>query len=439
MVLITSLIILGVIALIFVVLASLYTIVPADYAHVVVQKGRTRIFSPTTGGKAAYYRIPSWFFLFGLGMQIHRIPLKQLSLNVPKFLTFDKDRARFTCDIVAYVTVNDPLVAARRFSGNVDYLKEEVSKQVQAITRDATTKSAIREIINDRESLIAQINAPLQKVLATWGLELQDIELIDFQDPVGEDASHVIADISSIIEEQINSEARQKNAEQKKTARMKEAESEEIAKQREITRDELVAMREQDKIKKVAEQQKIAKEAELEVTKVQQVKTAEIQKAKMIVEANQAKEVEGINKEQKLLAGQGDRLAAEERAKGDAAPIREKGYAEAEAKEKLQAALNKFQDAAIRALVAEKIVAMQQAVGIETAKALSQADVRVFAGGEGDTKNSFDIGKITAAMMTSNQGMADSVLNRLARPSDLGIGSIAIGTDKPIETVKSKK
>jgi flotillin len=434
---------------IFLIIASMYRIVPADESHVVIQGKRIRTFSPyitsdNPKGKSAYFHIPSWFFPFGLGMKIHRIPLKQISINVPDFLAFDKDRARFSCNIVTYVVVENPIVSARRFSGDIEYLKEEVSKQVQAITRDATTKKAIREIINDRQAIIEQIDKPLKAVLSTWGLNLTDIELIDFQDPqpTKDDKngkpSHVISDISSIIEEQINSEARQKNAEQIKIARIKEAEADELSKTREIERDEIVAKREQSKVMIVAEQEKLAREKMLEVTKVQQVKTAEIERDRALVEANQNKLTEEIKKEQKRLEGEGDRLKAEEVAKGNASPIRENGIAEAQAKELLQSALNKFEDNAIRSLVAEKIVEMQKEVGIATAKALEQADVRVFAGE--DSKGAFDLGKMISALRTSNESSAQAVLNYLARPNDLGLSMLNIDKfGKTEETQEIKK
>jgi flotillin len=442
---------------IFLIIASMYRIVPADESHVVIQGRRIRIFSPhktaeNPQGKSAYFHIPSWFFPFGLGMKIHKIPLRLISINVPDFLAFDKDRARFSCNIVTYVVVEEPIVSARRFSGDIDYLKEEVSKQVQAITRDATTKKAIREIINDRQGIIKEIDKPLKEVLSAWGLNLTDIELIDFQDPQPSKddkngkPSHVISDISSIIEEQINSEARQKNAEQIKIARIKEAEADELSKTREIERDEIVAKREQSKVMIVAEQEKLAREKMLEVTKVQQVKTAEIERDRALVEANQNKLTEEIKKEQKRLEGEGDRLKAEEVAKGNASPIRENGIAEAQAKELLQSALNKFEDNAIRSLVAEKIVEMQKEVGIATAKALEQADVRVFAGE--DSKGAFDLGKMISALRTSNESSAQAVLNYLARPNDLGLSMLNIdkfgktGENQEIkkdEPVKAKK
>jgi flotillin len=432
----------------FLIIAGLYRIVPADESHVVIQGKKVRVFSPyvtpyNPKGKSAYFHIPSWFFPFGLGMKVHRIPLRQLSISVPNFLAFDKDRARFVCNIVAYVVVNDPVISARRFSGDIQYLKDEVSKQVQAITRDATTKKPIREIINDRQSILEQIDKPLKSVLSTWGLDLTDMELIEFKDPVkGEDGgkpSHVISDISSIIEEQINSEARQKNAEQIKIARIKEAEADELGKKREIERDEIVSKREQEKKKLVAEQEKLAREKELEVTKVQEVKTAEINKAKAIVKAEEEKATEEIMREQKKLEGEGDRLRAEEIAKGEASPIREKGKAEAEAKELLQSALNKFGDNAIRSLVAEKIVDMQKEVGIATAQALEKADVKVFAGE--DSKSAFDLGKMISALQTSNESSAQAVLNYLARPHDLGLSGLSLGKEdgKDTKDIKDTK
>lgn len=453
-------IIIGAIVLLFIVLASLYKIVPADMADVVIRggatqdeqgkvKGNMRVYSGDANysgdGKSAYFRIPSWFFLFNLGMTVHRIPLKIIPISVSNFLAFDKDRARFECNIIAYVTVNKPIRAAQRFSGSPEQLIAQVSKVVQATTRDATTKKAIREIINDRDGIIATIKEPLTNALGEWGLNLNDIELVEFKDPEqgekeGDKPSHVISDISSIIEEQINSEARQKNAEQKKVARLKEAVAEEEAKKRELTRDEEIGKRDAKRLELISAAQALAKVKELEIVKVQQVKTQEIEKERQLVEAEQRKQVEMINKEQKKLVGEGTRAQQEEEAKGLAAPIREKGFAEAEAKEKLQAALNKFGDEAIRALVAEKIVAMQEAVGLAGAEALKSADLKVFSGGDG-AKQGFELGQMIEGIVTSNQGSADAVLNRLSKPHDLGIslGAATAVVDAVKKVKKDKK
>jgi flotillin len=420
------------ILMLFAVLASMYTIVPADYVDVVIQKGKMRVLSPHTEynseGKAAYFKIPSWFFLLGLGMTVHRVPLRMITVDVANFMSFDIDRARFLCNIITYVAVTEPVKAAQRFGGNVGELERQVAMIVTATTRDACTKKTIREIINNREDIIETVTPSLRNAIQHWGIDLKDIELVDFKDPTKieygtEEPPHVIKDISSIIEEQINSEARQKNAEQRKIARLKEAEADEEATKREIRRDEEVAKREQEKDKAVAEFQKVALAEQLEVTRVDEVKMAEIMKQKAIVVANQNREVEEINKEQKRLDGEGDRIYLTEKAKGEAAPIRERGLADAEAKMKLQDALNRFGPEAIRALVAEELVQMQKEIGIETARALSSADLKVFAGGN-SARAGFDLGQMIESMSVASDSSALSVLNRLARPNDLGFKDI---------------
>jgi len=424
---------------------SWYTIVPANEAHVVVQKGKTRVFSGdkkysgegqySSEGKAAYFKIPQ--FIPNAGMKVHDMSLEIQPINVPNFKAFDIDRARFLCDIMAYVAIIDPVEAAKRFGGNMKSLAEQVSKVVQATTRDSTTKKTIREIINDREGIIKEIKEPLIKAISNWGLSLKDIELVEFKD-TGE--SQVISDISSIIEEQINSEARQKNAEQIKIARLKEAEAEETARKREIAKDEEVSKREQLKAKLVAEKEKEAKDKQLDVEKIQKVKTQEIEKARAEVQAAQEKEVariraeqdkqvESIQKERKRLEGEGDKIRDIERAMGLAAPIREKGTAEAEiiqkkleaeakGKDDLQKALKQFDDNAIRALIAELMVHKDENVGIALAKALENADLKVFAGN--GAKDGFDMGKLIESIGISSPDTARSLIHRLGKPNDLG-------------------
>ena len=422
-------------------LANLYTIVPADFADVVIQGGKMSVYSShkdyNTEGKSAYFHIPRWFFMFNMGMVVHRMPLKIISIEVPNFLAFDKDRARFICEIICYVHVTEPLVAAKRFSGDVEEMQSQVSLIVQAITRDVTTKKPIREIINNRDDIIRTVSPTLAATIKDWGISLNTIELIDFKDPdPAKDGieSHVIEDISQIIEKSITSEMRQKNAEQDKAARFKEAEAEQDARTRELVKEEAIKKREQDVLMNVAVQQKAAKEKELEVARTVAVTNAEIEKSRQLILAAQQKEVEAINKEQKKLIGEGDRAQQEEQAKGAAAMTREQGYAEADAKEKLQAALNKFGDEAIRALVAEKMVEAWKDVGVAGAKALETADVRVMSGGNVDA---FNTGAMIESTRTASQDTAKAQLNQAARKLDLGFTQL-FGTEEPGKERKKK-
>jgi len=454
-------VILGIISFIA-ILFSIYKIVPANFADVVVQSKKTRVFSSdkkhsgegeySSGSRSAYFKIPS--FIPGFGMHVHPMPLEILPINVPDFKAFDIDRARFLCDIMAYVAITDPVTAAKRFNGDMKELSEQVSKVVQATTRDSTTKKTVREIINDREGIIAEIKKPLQDAISNWGLALKDIELVEFKDA---DGTHVIADISSIIEEQINSEARQKNAEQRKMARLKEAIADESARKREIERDEEVSKREQMRDKLVAEKEKEAVNQKLEVVKVEKVKNQEIEKEKAAVlaeqekvvariDAEKRKDVEQINKEQKRLEGEGDKIRELERAKGKAAPIIEVGSAEAEiilkklqseakGKDDLQKALNRFDDNAIRALVAELIVNKDLEVGKALAKALEYADMKVFAGN--GAKDGFDLGKLIESINVSSPDTSRAIVHKMGKPNDLGfVEGFAVGKELPKKTRK---
>ena len=143
-----------------------------------------------------------------------------------------------------------------------------------------------------------------------------------------------------------------------------------------------------------------------------------------------------IVKERKKLEGEGDRDKAVEVAKGEAAPIREKGFAEAQAKDKLQAALNKFKPDAITAMVAEQIVAKDEKIGVETAKALQEADLKVFSGGKSGEQG-FDLAQMITSTSVGNQGTADALLNKMARPNDLGLSTLGLKSVK--ENLDKKK
>ena len=440
-------------------------VVPPNEIHIVVRKSRTDIYcanpeyflkpkrDPETGlivphntddieavqVKSVYYYFPS--FLPFIGMYVRRLPLEMLEIKVPNFVAFDMKRARFECDIVAFCAIIDGKTAAMRIPGTGDM--EELEKQVQqvlwATMRDSTTKMIVRDIINNRKEIINMIKDPLKEALDEWGLGLKDIEIIEFKDaPQGK----VISNISSIREQEIETEARQKNADQKKQARLAEAQAEEIAKIREVERDEAIQKRDQDRIQKVAVQQRLARQKELDVVQVEKVKNQEIEKEKAEVfaeqeravakiDAEKRREVESVIKQQKLLEGQGDRQRDQEQALGKAAYTREQGIAEADAlkakllgeaigKEKLQEALNKFTDAAIRAMTAIREIEKDEAVYSKLAESMAYADAKLFMGGGKTGKDGFEFGKAMEGLLTGSGPTGLATINRLGQPNDLG-------------------
>jgi len=452
-------IIAGVIALL--IMARLRTVVPPNKIDIVIRRRSSTIYcankeyfikpkrDPETGLvvphtesdlkgiaiNSVYYHIPSWVPAFG--MYVRRLPLQMMEIKVPNFVAFDENRARFECDIVAFCAIVDGVTASMRMPETSDALQQQVRQVVWATMRDSTTKMTVRTIINNRKKIIDSIRDPLKEALDEWGLGLKDIEIIEFKDAEG---TKVITNISSIREQEIETEARQKNANQIMEAKLVEAETDEKAKMREIERDEEVEKRKQDKLKLIATQEKEAKSEMLEVIRVDKVKNQEIEKEKAKVfaeqerevakiDAEKQKEVEEIIKKQKQLAGEGDKLRDIEQAKGKAAPIREMGLAEADiiekkliaeakGKDELQKALNKFGISGIKAMTAIREIEKDENVYSKLAESVKYADTKVFMGNEG--KDAFKFSQAMEGLLTGSGATGRAILNRIAQPNDLG-------------------
>lgn len=400
-------------------LISTYRIVPPTEADLVTtQRGRFVASSddsleidgrPT---RKAYFAIPSWIPFVGTQIRRMNVTIKELTVSQE---TFEKNQARFVVETSTKYRVKDIRTAAETFSDDQE-VEEQLKGVIAASVRDVTSKVDVIEARSNKQAMEDSIKKVMANTLGAWGLELVNFQVVDLKDTT---ESKIISNISLRREKEIESDTRQQNAERIRLARVKEAEAEENARQREIEKDQRISEQEQMRDAAVSLQEKKAQEQAYEVIRVQTIQQANIDKERAIVLANQNVQTEEINKRRKQLEGEGDRLKQEEQAKGLAAPIREQGLANAEAKEKLQAALNKFTPNAINALTAELVVAANKDIGVETARSLGRADVKVFAGGEG-SKPGFDLAALVSSMQNSNPNVASAFLNKMARPNDLG-------------------
>jgi len=413
--------VLVVLAVIAVLLAiSWYRVVPANFAHVVVRRGGVHVYSSVPGqsttGKAAYFQIPKSIPFFGV--RVHAMPLSMLEINVADFLAFDRDRVRFECDIVAYMVVEDPLKAAKRFPFGVNELKDQVFKIIKATTRDTTTKLTIREIINDRPAIAHRVNEYLEPEVVKWGMQLQALELVNLQDPK-DGSSTAIHDISSIAEVQINSEARQKNAEQVKQARLKEAEAEQAAATRELERDEMVGIRAQRRDQLIAKEQREAQEQKMQVMRVEQVRQAEIGRDAAIEQA------------------EGDKQAVIRRRTGEAEGVRAVGYAEADAKSKLADALKKINEAALDVRRIEK----DEKIGVTAAEALKHAEIKFINAGKPNSlldlftpSGGASIGGMLSGLQATNPEAYGEIMSFIGERTGRGKGKTSREDDTPKKT-----
>lgn len=415
-------------------MAFWYRIVSPSEAHLVATQKERFVASPdekiATNGRRAYFAFPKSIPFIGRDIRVMDMTIKEVLVEQE---TYEKAQARYKVSSSTKYRIANVKRSAETFVDD-ETLKDMLVEVIKASVRAVTVKYDVKDARANKQEMGQAINDVMLDDLQGWGLELVNFQLVDFQDTAD---STVISDISKRREVEIQSITREQNAEKIKQARMKEAESEEKAKQREIEKDRVIGEQEQIKAQLIAEKEKIAKEKEFEVIRVETVKQAEIDKEKAIVKANEDKETEVIRKDQKQLEGEGDRLRAEEQAKGDAAPIREKGFAEAEAKDKLQAALNKFGDKAITALVAEQVVEKERQIGIEAAKALEKAELKVFAGSKSG-EDGFNLGQIVSAIQTTDAETAASIRNKLARPQDLGLVALKKTNDLEAKVKKGK-
>jgi len=412
-----------------------YTIVKPSEAHCVVTSGGKEVIASdpkiATHGRRAYFRFPAGIPVIGKQVRIVDLTIQELSINQE---TYEKNQARYNITSSTKYRVVDVLRASETFTDDED-LKKQLEEIIKAATRAVTVQYDVTEVRASKSIMQDAIRKEITDDFQAWGLELVNFQLGDFFDTKD---SKIISNISLRREVEIETTTQEQNADKHRQARMKVAEAEENAKTREISKDKVIKEREQNMKRDIAEQEKLTAEKELEVTRTRTIVQANIDKDKAainaeqvkrvaVIEAEQNKEVTEIskqmaeiNKEKMRFEGEGERLKAEEVAKGAAAPILANLLAEAEGKVKLQEALSGFTDMAIRALTAQQIVTANRDVGIATAAALEKAEVKLFAGGQ-TGQQGFDLGQIIASARISDSQTAEALINKIKRPNDLGI------------------
>lgn len=361
---------------------GLYKIVPVNEAHVVIRGKTKEVFMSRKTSKVNMkgelepdkenYRPAYWYVPFIT--KVTRLPLVNLRIDVPDVKLNDKNMAKFMCDVVVFVNIDDPILAAERtditvtasrYEG-IDAINEDFRAIMESIMRTTATKQPIIDIYMNRQALDEAITKEIEPVFKGWGLRLVDLEIKDIKDTAN---STIIQDIEKKSAAQINADARVKVAEEgkraeiaeatnKKEAEMVKAETEQQWRQRQIEKDRQIGIAQQDQIKMTAEKEREANESKINARRKLEVGGAEVEKEAIIqrAEATKAK----ITKEAEGRAAEVQTVGASE-----ANIIKLKKVADAEGTEKLAKALQNYNTAAT---VIETIKANKD-VGMEYAKA----------------------------------------------------------------------
>ena len=397
----------GILVLLILIAINLYVVVDPNQAHVIVDHGGRRVFSPSTitlpdGTKKDYKT--SYFFIPFLMRRI-MVSLENVKHEINDIKLHDKEVAPFKCDITCWFKITNPELAAEKLDvdadGNImESIKETLNAQVQGVARAAAMGQEVIELMRDRKQFSDDVQKSVNGDLDDWGVQLVKLEIIDFSDAEG---SGVIGDYQERRQSEISSTTRQTVAEETKKAEVAEADAKRISQtaqitameeieKRDITKQENVGVRSEAAKLRVAQQeekanaQKVLADKKLTVGEATyKAQAAEIvadgvAKASIKTAEGQAKSIEvtaAANADAERVQGQAVADVVTAQGIADGSAIREKGTAEAVAVEKKAEAQKKFQDAS-KEVEFKKIDAdVEKAKYASQAEAYKNADIQI--------------------------------------------------------------
>jgi len=361
-------------------LAGSYKVVPPHEAHVVVSRGKGRkVYCTREGYKSSYWKVP-------FTQQRAIIPVENIQLTVDDIPLRDRAMAKFEGDVVAWLNIVDPLLAAERLGKierGLESIKEDVINVIRAVTRNMSMYWTIIDIITKRKEFSQDVEKSVNEELAEWGMRLIELEVIHFVDMEG---YTVIKDLEQRQATVIKSETRKLVASQDKEASIVEstsqkdteftkAKNEEEFRKRQIEKDEALGKRAQEKEMVIAEQTKKANEKKVEADRALTVGQAQVEKDATITKA----EGEATAEVKKGEAG-AQVIKMTGTAEGDV--IRAKGFADADSTDRRAEALKKYNEAGIGLEVIKASQTVQIAQANAWAEAMKAARIQVYAGGE---------------------------------------------------------
>ena len=439
-------------------------VVPTNEVHIVQSGKATVSYGKEHEAGNTYYEWPAWLPKIGIVKIV--LPVSVFDGDLEAYEAYDKGRLPFVVDVKAFFRISDSNLAAQRVS-SFDELRSQLLAILQGAVRTILASADIEEIMQGRSQFGEAFTREVEAQLVNWGVStVKNIELMDIRDA---SASHVIKNIMEKKKSLIEMQSRIEVAENMKRASIAEIEAKretDVQLQdalqkvgaRTAEKDKAIGIANEQAQQAIKEQAKITTEKELEITKVSEVTTANIAKDVQIVKANQDKETAAINKdmavieaaqekETTILVAEGTKattiLVAEgnlESKKRESEGIAVEGTARAEAEKAMQLAPVQAQivlakeignnEGYQKYLITIEQVKANQAVGLEQAKALSQADLKIIAN-SGNVENGM---KGVMDIFSSNGGTnVGAMLEGLAQTEqgEALLKKVGLSKDKP--------
>lgn len=410
-----------IVALVFWVV-TLRRVVSTNEVHIIQSSKRTVSFGKDQESGNTYYEWPAWIPI--IGINVIKLPVSVFSLRLKDYEAYDSGRLPFVLDLEAFFRISDSNVAAQRVA-HFGELSNQLTSILQGAARTILASKTIEEIMQGRSEFGDAFTKEVNEQLKAWGVTtVKNIELMDIRDSR---ESQVIQNIMDKKKSEIEKESRIVVAENLKAAQNAEIDAQrevEINKQlaqqqvgiKTADKDKAVGIANEKAQQDIKEQQKVTTEKAMEVARVENVKAAEIAKDVNIVKAEEQRQTEIVKaegeKQKTTLIAEGN-LEAEKRA---AEAVLVNGQAKAEAEKLLQLAPVEAQIVLAKEigenqsyqqyLITIRQVEANQAIGVEQARALDKADIKVIANSGTVTGGISSLGELFTSQGGSNVGAA---------------------------------
>lgn len=381
-------------------------VVATNEVHIIQSAKSTTSYGKDTGNGNTYYEWPSWIPVFGVTKIT--LPVSVFDINLNSYEAYDKGRVPFIVDITAFFRIKDSNVAAQRVA-NFEELLEQLRAIIQGSVRTILSSHEIEDIMHSRSTFGDSFTKEVREQLASWGVEtVKNLELMDIRDSKD---SNVIKNIMEKKKSLIEMQSRIEVAENLKNAQIAEINAMQATQIEEQNSKQLVGLKTVEAQKEVdvstqkanqliKEQEKVTKEKEMEVVKVADTKRAEITKDVNVLKAQELKQTAIINaeaeKQSEILKAEAlletkkrEAEALLEVKSKEAKGIELEGAAKAQSEKLMQMAPVEAQISLAKEigenegyqtyLISIRQIEAQQAIGIEQAKALDNADIKIIA------------------------------------------------------------
>ena len=393
-------------------------VVETNEVHIVQSAKATRSYGKDTPNGNTYYDWPHWFPVIGVTRIV--MPVSVFDLELQAYEAYDVGRVPFVVDIVAFFRIDDSNLAAQRVE-SFHELRQQLLAIIQGAVRTILASHDIDRIMLERSIYGEQFTLAVKDQLSSWGVvPVKNIELMDIRDAADNLVVHNIMEKKKSL---IEMESRTEVAENMKQAEIAEIEAKretdiqeqqalQAVGERTALKTKAVGIANEKAAQDIKEQQRVTKEKEMAVIQVQQVRQADITREANVVKADEDRQTTIIIAEGQL-----------EETKKESEGIQIEGAARAEAEKLMQLAPVQAQIALAKEigqnegyqnyLVAIEAVAANQIVGVEQAKALTDADVKVITNAGGPVEGMTNVMDLFSAKGGTNvtamlEGLAQS-------------------------------